>query len=62
MCVSPSTVQCNSLLLANLALAAGKDHVSFSIPIARRALVCQFELPSGAEPPLRLADLRLDRR
>jgi hypothetical protein len=37
-----------SLLLANLALAlaAGKDRAGFSIPAARRVLVCQFELPT----------------
>ena len=36
-----------SLLVANLALslAAGSDHTGFSIPTARRVLVCQFELP-----------------
>src|SRR5713226_7752806 len=36
-----------SLLVANLALAlaAGKDRASFTIPAARRVLVCQFELP-----------------
>jgi len=38
-----------SLLLANLALAlaAGKDRAGFSIPAARRVLVCQFELPTS---------------
>src|SRR5881409_4196953 len=37
-----------SLLVANLALAlaAGKDRAGFSIPTARRVLVCQFELPT----------------
>ena len=37
-----------SLLVANLALAlaAGKDRAGFSIPAARRVLVCQFELPT----------------
>jgi hypothetical protein len=36
-----------SLLVANLALAlaAGKDRVGFTVPGARRVLVCQFELP-----------------
>jgi hypothetical protein len=36
-----------SLLVANLALAlaAGKDRVGFTVPAARRVLVCQFELP-----------------
>ena len=36
-----------SLLVANLALAlaAGKDRAGFTIPAARRVLVCQFELP-----------------
>jgi hypothetical protein len=36
-----------SLLVANLALAlaAGVDRLGFSIPAARRVLVCQFELP-----------------
>src|SRR5580693_9362890 len=35
-----------SLLVANLALAAGKDRAGFRIPAARRVLVCQFELPT----------------
>ena len=37
-----------SLLVANLALslAAGKDHAGFTVPTARRVLVCQFELPT----------------
>jgi hypothetical protein len=37
-----------SLLVANLALAlaAGKDRAGFTIPTARRVLVCQFELPT----------------
>jgi RecA-family ATPase len=37
-----------SLLVANLALAlaAGKDRSGFTIPAARRVLVCQFELPT----------------
>src|SRR5437667_10561667 len=37
-----------SLLVANLALAlaSGKDRAGFSIPAARRVLVCQFELPT----------------
>jgi len=36
-----------SLLVANLALslAAGSDRLGFSVPAARRVLVCQFELP-----------------
>src|SRR6266702_2993487 len=36
-----------SLLVANLALslAAGKERAGFTIPAARRVLVCQFELP-----------------
>ena len=36
-----------SLLVANLALAlaAGSDRAGFSIPAARRVLICQFELP-----------------
>ena len=36
-----------SLLVANLALAlaAGKDRSGFTIPAARRVLICQFELP-----------------
>jgi len=36
-----------SLLVANLALslAAGADRSGFSIPAARRVLICQFELP-----------------
>src|SRR5216110_1706320 len=36
-----------SLLVANLALAlaAGKDRAGFTVPAARRVLVCQFELP-----------------
>jgi hypothetical protein len=37
-----------SLLVANLALAlaAGKDRAGFTVPTARRVLVCQFELPT----------------
>ena len=37
-----------SLLVANLALAlaAGKDRAGFTVPAARRVLVCQFELPT----------------
>jgi hypothetical protein len=37
-----------SLLVANLALAlaAGQDRAGFTIPAARRILVCQFELPT----------------
>jgi len=36
-----------SLLVANLALAlaAGQDRAGFRVPAARRALICQFELP-----------------
>ena len=36
-----------SLLVANLALAlaAGEDRAGFTVPAARRVLVCQFELP-----------------
>jgi RecA-family ATPase len=36
-----------SLLVANLALslACGVDRVGFPIPVPRRILVCQFELP-----------------
>jgi hypothetical protein len=36
-----------SLLVANLALAlaAGQDRAGFSVPTARRVLICQFELP-----------------
>jgi hypothetical protein len=36
-----------SLLVANLALAlaSGSDRIGFSIPAARRVLICQFELP-----------------
>lgn len=36
-----------SLLVANLALslAAGSSRAGFSIPISRRVLICQFELP-----------------
>jgi hypothetical protein len=36
-----------SLLVANLALAlaSGSDRAGFSIPAARRVLICQFELP-----------------
>ena len=37
-----------SLLVANLALslAAGQDRAGFTVPAARRVLVCQFELPT----------------
>jgi hypothetical protein len=37
-----------SLLVANLALAlaAGQDRAGFTVPTARRVLVCQFELPT----------------
>ena len=36
-----------SLLVANLALAlaAGQDRAGFTVPAARRVLICQFELP-----------------
>jgi hypothetical protein len=36
-----------SLLVANLALAlaAGRDRAGFTVPAARRVLICQFELP-----------------
>lgn len=36
-----------SLLVANLALAlaAGQDRVGFTVPVPRRVLICQFELP-----------------
>jgi len=36
-----------SLLVANLALAlaSGRDRAGFSVPAARRVLICQFELP-----------------
>lgn len=36
-----------SLLVANLALAlaAGQDRAGFTVPTARRVLICQFELP-----------------
>src|SRR5207244_13314143 len=48
-----------SLLVANLALAlaAGKDRAGFRIPAARRALVCQFELPTP-QYVARLASMR----
>lgn len=37
-----------SLLVANLALllASGKERAGFTVPAARRVLVCQFELPT----------------
>src|SRR5437867_6488225 len=37
-----------SLLVANraLSLAAGKSRAGFTMPTARRVLVCQFELPT----------------
>src|SRR5712692_5140368 len=37
-----------SLLVANLALAlaSGRDRAGFTVPAARRVLVCQFELPT----------------
>ena len=36
-----------SLLVANLALAlaAGQNRVGFTVPVSRRVLICQFELP-----------------
>src|ERR1700741_4238078 len=36
-----------SLLVANLALAlaAGQDRAGFTVPVARRVVMCQFELP-----------------
>jgi len=48
-----------SLLVANLALAlaAGQDRAGFSVPAARRVLVCQFELPV-AQFVSRLATMR----
>ena len=48
-----------SLLVANLALglAAGEDRAGFTIPAARRVLVCQFELPV-AQFVSRLAAMR----
>src|ERR1019366_6749650 len=48
-----------SLLVANLALAlaAGKDRAGFTIPAARRVLVCQFELPTP-QFVARLASMR----
>jgi len=48
-----------SLLVANLALAlaAGQDRAGFSVPAARRVLICQFELPV-AQFVSRLATMR----
>jgi hypothetical protein len=48
-----------SLLVANLALAlaAGQDRAGFTVPAARRVLVCQFELPV-AQFVCRLAVMR----
>lgn len=48
-----------SLLVANLALAlaAGEDRAGFTVPAARRGLVCQFELPV-AQFVSRLAAMR----
>jgi hypothetical protein len=48
-----------SLLVANLALAlaAGKDRAGFTVPAARRVLICQFELPT-AQFVARLAMMR----
>jgi hypothetical protein len=48
-----------SLLVANLALAlaAGEDRAGFTVPAARRVLVCQFELPV-AQFVSRLAAMR----
>jgi hypothetical protein len=38
-----------SLLAANLALAlaSGSSHAGFEVPLARRVLICQFELPTS---------------
>ena len=46
-------------LVANLApaLAAGEDRAGFTVPAARRVLVCQFELPV-AQFVTRLAAMR----
>jgi hypothetical protein len=48
-----------SLLVANLALslAAGQDRAGFTVPAARRVLICQFELPT-AQFVSRLATMR----
>jgi hypothetical protein len=48
-----------SLLVANLALslAAGADRIGFPVPVARRVLICQFELPV-AQFVRRLATMR----
>jgi hypothetical protein len=48
-----------SLLVANLALllAAGKERAGFSAPVARRVLMCQFELPTP-QFVARLASMR----
>jgi hypothetical protein len=48
-----------SLLVANLALAlaAGEDRAGFTVPAARRVLICQFELPV-AQFVSRLAAMR----
>src|SRR6266849_8105671 len=48
-----------SLLVANLALAlaAGQDGAGFTIPAARRVLICQFELPT-AQLVARLTTMR----
>lgn len=48
-----------SLLVANLALAlaAGRSRCGFDIPLARRVLICQFELPTP-QLALRLSQMR----
>src|SRR3989442_120728 len=48
-----------SLLVANLALAlaVGGDHAGFTVPSAKRVLICQFELPTP-QFALRLATMR----
>jgi hypothetical protein len=48
-----------SLLVANLALAlaSGRDRAGFTVPAARRVLVCQFELPTP-QFVARLASMR----
>lgn len=48
-----------SLLVANLALAlaSGSHRAGFTVPAARRVLICQFELPTG-QFVARLASMR----
>ena len=48
-----------SLLVCNLALAlaAGRSRSGFDIPVARRVLICQFELPTQ-QLALRLSQMR----